>query len=78
MVRRTVQSIGKNWRVFPIFTDALIDSSKAIESDETNVKAYLRKGIALYSQGKKEEARQTLKRGLEIDGQYHEMSNLLF
>lgn len=49
------------------FTDALNDSNNAIELDETNIKAYLRKGTALYNQDSKEEALKTFVRGLEID-----------
>ncbi len=43
------------------------DSTNAIQLDETNVKAYLRKGTALYNQDSKEEALKTFVRGLEID-----------
>ncbi len=43
------------------------DSTNAIELDETNVKAYLRKGTALYNKNAKEEALKTFARGLEID-----------
>jgi len=45
----------------------LNDSTNAIELDETNVKAYLRKGTALYNKNAKEEALKTFARGLEID-----------
>jgi hypothetical protein len=45
----------------------LNDSTNAIDLDETNIKAYLRKGTALYNQGSKEEALKTFTRGLEID-----------
>jgi len=47
--------------------DALNDSNNAIQLDETNIKAYLRKGTALYNQDSKEEALKTFVRGLEID-----------
>ena len=47
--------------------DALNDSNSAIQLDESNVKAYLRKGTALYHQDSKEEALKTFVRGLEID-----------
>ncbi|CAF0855024.1 unnamed protein product [Rotaria sordida] len=49
------------------YTDALNDSNNAIELDEKNMKAYLRKGTALYNQDLKEEALKTFVRGLEID-----------
>lgn len=49
------------------YTDALTDTNSAIQLDEKNVKAYLRKGIALYNQDLKVEAYETLVRGLEID-----------
>ncbi|CAF3007156.1 unnamed protein product [Rotaria socialis] len=49
------------------FSDALNDSNNAIQLDENNIKAYLRKGIALYHQNLKEEALKTFIRGLEID-----------
>ncbi len=48
--------------------DALNDCNNAIQLDETNIKAYLRKGLALYHQDSKEEALKTFIRGLEIDG----------
>ena len=48
--------------------DALSDSNNAIQLDETNVKAYLRKGTALYNQDSKDEALKAFARGLEIDG----------
>ncbi len=51
-----------------IFLGALDDSNDAIKLDETNVKAYLRKGVALYSRDLKEEALQVFTRGLEFDG----------
>ncbi len=47
--------------------DALNDSNNAIQLDETNIKAYLRKGTALYNQDSKEEALKTFIRGLELD-----------
>jgi tetratricopeptide (TPR) repeat protein len=50
-----------------LFVDALTDSTNAIELDEKNVKAYLRKGTALYHQDSKEEALKIFTRGLEID-----------
>jgi len=46
----------------------LIDSNLAIELDENNAKAYLRKGTALYNQNLKDEALNVFNRGLEIDG----------
>ncbi|CAF5133817.1 unnamed protein product, partial [Rotaria sp. Silwood1] len=49
------------------YAEALKDSNDAIELDETNVKAYLRKGVSLYNQDLKEEARQVFVRGLEFD-----------
>ncbi|CAF3477746.1 unnamed protein product [Rotaria sp. Silwood1] len=49
------------------YAEALKDSNDAIELDETNIKAYLRKGVALYNQDLKEEARQVFVRGLEFD-----------
>jgi len=49
------------------YADALNDSTNAIELDETNTKAYLRKGLALYHQNSKDEALITFVRGLEID-----------
>jgi len=45
----------------------LNDSTNAIELDEANIKAYLRKGTALYNQDSKEEALKIFVRGLEID-----------
>ena len=53
--------------------DALTDSTRAIELDETNIKAYLRKGIALYRLDEKEEASKILECGLQIDGQSSRM-----
>ncbi|CAF0793626.1 unnamed protein product [Adineta ricciae] len=50
------------------YADALSDSNNAIQLDETNVKAYLRKGTALYNQDSKDEALKAFARGLEIDG----------
>jgi len=47
--------------------DALNDCNNAIQLDETNIKAYLRKGTALYNQDSKEEALKTFIRGLELD-----------
>ncbi len=47
--------------------DALNDSNNAIQLDEKNIKAYLRKGTALYNQDSKEEALKTFVCGLEID-----------
>ncbi len=47
--------------------DALNDCNNAIQLDETNIKAYLRKGTALYNQDSKEEALKTFVCGLEID-----------
>ena len=44
------------------------DSTNAIELDGTNIKAYLRKGTALYNQDSKEEALKAFAGGLEIDG----------
>ncbi|CAF4258786.1 unnamed protein product [Adineta steineri] len=49
------------------YADALNDSNNAIQLDETNIKAYLRKGTALYNQDSKDEALKTFIRGLEID-----------
>ncbi|CAF3405495.1 unnamed protein product [Rotaria sp. Silwood1] len=49
------------------YADALNDSNTAIELDEKNIKAYLRKGTALYNQDLKEQALNTFVRGLEID-----------
>ncbi|CAF4008872.1 unnamed protein product [Rotaria sp. Silwood2] len=49
------------------YADALNDSNNAIELDEKNIKAYLRKGTALCNQDLKEEALKTFVRGLEID-----------
>jgi len=49
------------------YADALNDSNNAIQFDETNIKAYLRKGTALYHQDSKEEAFKVFVRGLEID-----------
>ncbi|CAF3963885.1 unnamed protein product [Rotaria sp. Silwood2] len=46
---------------------ALKDSNDAIQLDETNIKAYIRKGVSLYNQDLKEEARQVFVRGLEFD-----------
>jgi tetratricopeptide (TPR) repeat protein len=54
-----------NLNVFVL--DALNDSNNAIQLDETNIKAYLRKGTALFNQDSKEEALKTFIRGLEID-----------
>lgn len=54
-----------------IYLDALNDSNNAIQLDETNIKAYLRKGTALYNQDSKEEALKAFTRGLEIDGKTH-------
>jgi len=45
----------------------LNDCNNAIQLDETNIKAYLRKGTALYNQDSKEEALKTFIRGLELD-----------
>ena len=47
--------------------EALTDSNNAIQLDESNIKAYLRKGTALYNQDSKEEALKTFVRGLELD-----------
>ncbi|CAF1141134.1 unnamed protein product [Rotaria sordida] len=47
--------------------DALKDSNDAIKLDETNIKAYIRKGVSLYNQDLKEEALQVFLRGLEFD-----------
>jgi tetratricopeptide (TPR) repeat protein len=63
---------GKKKRIFfsgyfIFYIDALNDSNNAIQLDETNIKAYLRKGTALYNQDLKEEALKTFVRGLEID-----------
>lgn len=49
------------------YADALKDSDEAIQLDEKNVKAYIRKGLALYHQDAKEEALKTFARGLEFD-----------
>lgn len=49
------------------FLEALNDSTNAIQLDETNIKAYLRKGTALYHQNLQEEALNIFSRGLEID-----------
>jgi len=50
--------------------DALNDSNNAIQLDETNIKAYLRKGTALFNQDSKEEALKTFIRGLELDCEF--------
>lgn len=52
---------------FVAFADALTDSSRAIEFDDANIKAYLRKGIALYRLDKREEALVIFDNGLRID-----------
>ncbi|CAF1268840.1 unnamed protein product [Rotaria sordida] len=49
------------------YADALEDSNDAIKLDETNIKAYIRKGVSLYNQDLKEEALQVFVRGLEFD-----------
>ncbi|CAF3522060.1 unnamed protein product [Rotaria socialis] len=49
------------------YADAVKDSNDAIQLDTTNIKAYIRKGISLYSQDLKEEALQTFSSGLELD-----------
>ncbi|UJR20712.1 hypothetical protein I4U23_023834 [Adineta vaga] len=49
------------------YTDALNDSNNAIQLDGANIKAYLRKGTALYNQDSKDEALKTFAQGLEID-----------
>lgn len=48
--------------------DAVKDSEEAIQLDEKNTAAYLRKGLALYQQNLKEEALKVFARGLEFDG----------
>ena len=53
-----------------LLLDALKDCDSAIQLDESNIKAYLRKGIALYHQGRKEDALKTFGRGLDIDGRF--------
>jgi hypothetical protein len=54
----------------------LNDSNNAIQLDESNIKAYLRKGTALYHQDSKEEALKTFVRGLELDCKL--MNSILF
>ncbi|CAF1398284.1 unnamed protein product [Adineta ricciae] len=49
------------------YSDALKDSNEALHFDETNVKAYLRKGVALYNQNFKEQALEVFARALEYD-----------
>ncbi|CAF0778788.1 unnamed protein product [Rotaria sordida] len=49
------------------YADALKDSNDAIQLDETNIKAYIRKGVSLYNQDLKEEALEVFVRGLEFD-----------
>jgi tetratricopeptide (TPR) repeat protein len=64
-----VKKTGICFSMFNLFLiDALNDCNNAIQLDETNIKAYLRKGLALYHQDSKEEALKTFIRGLEIDG----------
>jgi tetratricopeptide (TPR) repeat protein len=64
-----VKKTGICFSMFNLFLiDALNDCNNAIQLDETNIKAYLRKGTALYHQDSKEEALKTFIRGLEIDG----------
>ncbi|CAF3762745.1 unnamed protein product [Rotaria sp. Silwood1] len=46
---------------------ALKDSNDAIKLDETNIEAYIHKGVSLYNQNLKEEALQVFVRGLEFD-----------
>lgn len=48
--------------------DALKDSDEALRFDETNAKAYFRKGVALYHQNLKEQALEVFARALEYDG----------
>ena len=50
--------------------DALNDSDNAIQLNQKNVKAYLRKGTALYNQNLKDEAYNTFVYGLEIDRKF--------
>ncbi|CAF4180426.1 unnamed protein product [Rotaria sp. Silwood2] len=47
--------------------DALKDGNDAIKLDETNIKAYIRKGVSLYNQDLKEEALEVFFHGLEFD-----------
>ncbi|CAF4744296.1 unnamed protein product [Rotaria sp. Silwood1] len=49
------------------YADALKDSNDAIKLDETNIEAYIHKGVSLYNQNLKEEALQVFVRGLEFD-----------
>ncbi|CAF0749607.1 unnamed protein product [Adineta steineri] len=49
------------------YSDALNDSNDALQLDEMNIKAYLRKGVSLYHQNLKEQALQVFIRGLEFD-----------
>ncbi|CAF1323856.1 unnamed protein product [Rotaria sordida] len=49
------------------YANALKDTNDAIKLDETNIKAYIRKGVSLYNQDLKEEALQVFLRGLEFD-----------
>lgn len=51
-------------------SEALDDSNEAVRIDQTNVKAFLRKGISLYHLDKKEEAAKTFKQGICIDGKF--------
>ncbi|CAF4547037.1 unnamed protein product, partial [Didymodactylos carnosus] len=46
---------------------ALNDSLKALELDDKNVQAYLRKGLSAYHLGKKDEALESFTSGLKID-----------
>ncbi|CAF2987976.1 unnamed protein product [Rotaria sp. Silwood2] len=49
------------------YADALKDGNDAIKLDETNVKAYIRKGVSLYNQDLKEEPLEVFFHGLEFD-----------
>ena len=62
----TIHLIVETWSIR--FQDALTDSQRAIEFDELNIKAFLRKGIALCRLDRQEEALQIFQSGLQIDG----------
>ena len=62
------QLLFRSLKCYLCLLDALNDSDHAIQLDEKNIKAYLRKGIALYNQNSVDEALKAFVCGLEIDG----------
>jgi hypothetical protein len=50
--------------------DALSDSLRSVELDSTNLKGYLRQGIALFHLNRKDEALKVFRSGLDIDGKF--------